>query len=288
MTSVADALRWAEAELSGVLVRAEAASDARCLLAQVLQKNQAALRAFPEQALSAEQWQQFAGWIARRRAGEPVAYLCGCQGFWSFELAVTADTLVPRADTELLVETALTLRDAGACAVLDLGTGTGAIALALKSERSAWQVQAADIDPASVALARHNAAQLRLTVAVRVSDWLQSFDGERFHLLLSNPPYIAADDPHLQGMGVRCEPLRALVAGADGLEAIRAIVASAPQHLHAGGWLLLEHGFGQGAAVRELLRQQLFDAVETRRDLGGNERVTLGQWMPAAAQTLSQ
>ncbi|HEX4940056.1 MAG TPA: peptide chain release factor N(5)-glutamine methyltransferase [Candidatus Kapabacteria bacterium] len=278
MQTVAQALQWAVEELSAVSPADDAQLDAEWLLGHLLGKNRAWLRAFAEQVLAEADVQQYCGWIARRRAGEPVAYIGGCQGFWSFELEVTADTLVPRPDTELLVETALELLDASAKNVVDLGTGTGAIALALKSERPEWQVLATDIDAASLALAQRNAQRLGLAIDVRESCWLRDLGAEKFQLIVSNPPYIRADDPHLAGAGVRFEPLRALVSGVDGLDAIREIVATAPDHLHAGGWLLLEHGYDQGAAVRGLLQARGFHDVETRRDLGGNERVTLGRW----------
>ena len=278
MPTVAQTLQWAVAELSAASPADDARVDAQWLLAHLLGKNGAWLRAFAEQVVAEADFQKFCGWIARRRAGEPVAYICGCQGFWNFELEVTADTLVPRPDTELLVETALELLDASANNVVDLGTGTGAIALALKSERPAWQMLATDIDAASLALAQRNAQRLGLAISVRESCWLRDLGAEKFHLMVSNPPYIRADDPHLAGAGVRFEPLRALVSGVDGLDAIREIVAAAPDHLCSGGWLLLEHGYDQGAAVRGLLQARGFCNVGTRRDLGGNERVTLGRW----------
>lgn len=278
MQTVAQALQWAVTELSRAGGVENAQVDAQWLLAHLLEKNQAWLRAFPEAVVGDADLQRYADWIGRRGAGEPVAYICGWQGFWTFELEVTADTLVPRPDTELLVEAALELCDAAARDVLDLGTGTGAIALALKSERPLWRVLATDIDAASLDLASRNARRLGLQIDTHASSWLQNLPGEKFHLIVSNPPYIRADDPHLSGTGVCCEPLRALVSGVDGLDAIREIVTAAPIHLHAGGWLLLEHGYDQGADVRALLQSAGFECVQTRRDLGGNERVTLGQF----------
>lgn len=274
MTQVREALQWGQAQLA-VLPEADARTDALWLLGHVLQKNQAWLRAFSEQDLTEPQWQSFQQLIRRRAAGEPVAYLTGQHGFWSLELEVTADTLVPRPDTELLVDAALSLRDEGPCRVLDMGTGTGAIALALASERPQWQLFATDIDRNSLALAQRNARRHGLTLTCIESDWFSALAGQCFHLIVSNPPYIRADDPHLQGDGVRFEPLRALVAGTDGLDDIRRIIAGAPQHLFDGGWLLLEHGHDQGAAVRQLFSEAGWQQVETRRDLGGNERVTL-------------
>lgn len=292
MSTVAQALRWAEALLAAgrggsADALGEAAIDARWLLAHVLQKNQAWLRAWPEHALSAEQDTQFQAAVLRRQRGEPVAYITGTQGFWTLELEVTPDTLVPRPDTECLVMTALATLDEQPRRVLDLGTGTGAIALALACERSQWQVFASDIDTASVALAQRNAARLQLPLTVRQSDWLQAWQGERFDLIVSNPPYIRADDPHLQGMGVRHEPQRALVSGVDGLQAIRQLIVSAPAHLFDGGWLMLEHGFDQGAAVRQLFAAAGWQQIATRQDYGGHDRVSLARWMPSRREDAS-
>lgn len=276
MPQLHEALQWAQAQLRTALPSdADVRVDAVWLLGHVLQKNPAWLRAFPEQPLSPQQWQDYQRLIQRRCDGEPVAYLIGQQGFWNLELEVTADTLVPRPDTELLVEAALSLRDESRCRVLDLGTGTGAIALALASERPHWQLFATDIDRNSLQLAQRNAQRHNLTLTCIESDWLAGLAEQQFHLIVSNPPYIRADDPHLQGDGVRFEPLRTLVAGADGLDDIRRIIAAAPRHLFDGGWLLLEHGHDQGLAVRTLLTDAGWQNVETRRDLGGNERVTL-------------
>jgi len=276
MTTVAEALQLAIKQLTVAGDEHDAQIDANWLLAHVLQKNLAWLRAFPDHVIAAADAERFAGWVVRRCLGEPVAYITGRQGFWTFELDVTADTLVPRPDTELLVETALDLLDESAHRVVDLGTGTGAIALALKSEQHAWQVLATDIDPASLALAERNAQRLGLAIDLQESSWLRELTGKTFDLIVSNPPYIRADDPHLTGVGVRFEPPRALVSGVDGLDAIREIVAAAPTHLNDGGWLALEHGYDQGEAVRALMLEVGLRNVETRQDLGGNERVTLG------------
>lgn len=252
--------------------------DAELLLAHVLGKPRSYLRAWPEREVPPEPAARFAASLARRRQGEPVAYILGHQGFWSLDLEVTPATLIPRPDTELLVETALALLPATPTAVLDLGTGTGAIALALATERPAWQVLGVDRIAEAVALASRNRERLGLRNAdFRVSDWFSAVAGQRFRLLVGNPPYIAAGDRHLGEGDVRFEPSSALVAGVDGLDDLRTIVAGAPAHLEPGGWLLLEHGYDQAAAVRALLEAAGFVAVESRRDLGGQVRVTLGR-----------
>lgn len=253
--------------------------DAELLLAHVLGKPRSYLRTWPEREPDAAQCAAFAALLERRRAGEPVAYLLGRQGFWSLELEVAPHTLIPRPDTELLVETALALCPGGPARVLDLGTGTGAIALALACERPAWRVLGVDRVAEAVALAERNRARLGLGNARFVeSRWFSALAGERFAMIVGNPPYIAADDRHLSEGDVRFEPASALVAGQDGLDDIRLIVDEAPEHLEAGGWLLLEHGYDQAEAVRALFAARGFTAVESRRDLGGHQRITLGQW----------
>ena len=252
--------------------------DAELLLAAALGKPRSFLRTWPERVVDREARERFEGWLARRRAGEPVAYILGRQGFWSLDLEVAPHTLIPRPDTELLVETALQLLPASPARVLDLGTGTGAIALALACERLSWQVSGVDRIPEAVALAERNRERLRLAnVGFRQSHWFSALEGERFALIVGSPPYIPGSDPHLQQGDVRFEPKSALVAGHDGLDDIRLIVAQAPRFLEPGGWLLLEHGYDQAAAVRDLLLGNGFSEVESRRDLGGHERISLGR-----------
>ena len=253
--------------------------DAELLLAQALGKSRGYLHTWPERELEASQLECYQAALARRRTGEPVAYILGRQGFWSLDLDVASHTLIPRPDTELLVETALALLPATPLQVLDLGTGTGAIALALACERPAWQVAGVDRVAEAVALAQSNGTRLQLANArFAESCWFSALAGQRFQLIVSNPPYIAAADPHLSQGDVRFEPSSALVAGIDGLDDIRLIIEQAPEHLLAGGWLLLEHGFDQAEAVRELLVQRGFSTVKSRRDLGGHQRISLGQW----------
>jgi release factor glutamine methyltransferase len=253
--------------------------DAELLLANALGKSRSYLHTWPEREVEAGQAKRFASDLTRRRAGEPVAYILGQQGFWSLELEVAPHTLIPRPDTELLVETALALLPATPASVLDLGTGSGAIALALAAERPAWRVTGVDRVPEAVALAERNRQRLKLdNASFRDSHWFSALAGQRYGVIVSNPPYIAADDQHLREGDVRFEPSSALVAGADGLDDIREIVARAPEHLEPGGWLLLEHGFQQAAAVRGLLSVRGFVEVQSRRDLGGHERISLGRF----------
>ncbi|SDI66911.1 peptide chain release factor N(5)-glutamine methyltransferase [Pseudomonas panipatensis] len=252
--------------------------DSELLLAAALGKPRSFLRTWPERVVSREAHERFDAWLERRRAGEPVAYILGRQGFWSLDLEVAPHTLIPRPDTELLVESALQLLPASPARVLDLGTGTGAIALALACERLSWRVLGVDRIPEAVALAERNRERLRLgNVAFRQSHWFSALAGERFAMIVGNPPYIPSSDPHLREGDVRFEPKSALVAGQDGLDDIRQIVREAPAYLDAGGWLLLEHGYDQAEAVRDLLLSGGFTQVESRRDLAGHERISLGR-----------
>lgn len=252
--------------------------DAELLLAFVLDQPRSYLYTWPEKPVSAVQTANYMALLERRQRGEPVAYLLGRQGFWTLDLAVAEHTLIPRADTELLVEAALQLAASdSALNLLDLGTGSGAVALAIASERPHWQVTGVDRIESAVALAQSNQRQLALSnVQFLVSDWFSALAEQRYDLILSNPPYIAENDPHLQQGDVRFEPLSALVAGPDGLDDIRIIIAQAPSYLTAHGWLLLEHGFEQASAVRELLEQAGFVDVSSQRDLAGHERISLG------------
>jgi release factor glutamine methyltransferase len=250
--------------------------DAELLLGHLLSRSRAQLFAHLHDELVAGDAARFDALVQRRQRGEPVAYLTGMQGFWTLTLEVTPDVLVPRPETELLVEWALDCLPAdGTAAIADLGTGSGAIALALAGERPRARVVATDVSPAALALAQRNAARAQLAVAFREGAWWSAFDDERFDLVVSNPPYIARDDAHLDAL--RHEPLLALSDGADGLQALREIIAGAAAHLRDGGLLLVEHGHDQGEAVRALFVASGFIDVATRRDLEDRERATGGR-----------
>ncbi|WP_348733601.1 peptide chain release factor N(5)-glutamine methyltransferase [Rheinheimera texasensis] len=252
--------------------------EASRLWADVLDKNPASERLYLDQALSAAELSLLNTALQRRASGEPLAYITGRWWFWDLELEVAPCTLIPRPDTELLVEQALQLALPANAQVLDLGTGTGAIALTLASQRPQWQLTAVDYSADAVALAERNRCRLQLDNArVLQSDWYQAIAGQRFALILSNPPYIDAQDPHLTQGDVRYEPLTALVAAEDGLADIRLICAQAPAHLQPCGWLWLEHGHQQHEAVQQILQQAGFIDVSSRRDYGGNWRISGGR-----------
>ena len=257
-------------------VREDAASEAEYLLATALGLNRTQLRLRLDALVPADVAARFHDHIARRAAGEPVAYLHGEREFWSLPLRVGRGVLVPRPDTECLVEVALRfLQGQATVSVLDLGTGSGAIALALASELPAARIVAVELSPAALAVAANNIARLAPgRVELLQGNWFAPVGAQRFTCIVSNPPYLAADDPHLPSLAA--EPLEALVSGADGLECYREIVAGAPAHLETSGLLAMEHGHLQGAAVRALLEDRGFSGVVTHRDLAGHERVTSG------------
>jgi len=254
-------------------------AEAELLLAHVLERSRSWLFAHDDHTVAAPAQARFADLLARREAGEPVAYLLGRRGFWRFDLQVSPATLIPRPETERLVELALERLPAQAeLSLADLGTGSGAIALALAVERPHARVLAVDVSADALAVARANALELGLgNVEFRRGDWFAPLAGERFDLIASNPPYIEAADPHLQQGDLRYEPAGALASGRDGLDAIRVIAAQAPAHLHPGGWLLIEHGWEQGAAVRALLTAAGLSEVATERDWEQRDRVSLGR-----------
>lgn len=255
----------------------EARLEAQVLAAHSLGVNRAWLIAHGDEPLPPAAAQALSARLARRLAGEPVAYILGRREFHGREFRVTPDVLIPRPETELLVEAALARlpEDRPAC-VLDLGTGSGCVAISLALERPGCAVTAVDLSPAALAVARDNAARLGARVEFAAGDLFLPLQGRRFDLIVGNPPYVAVHDPHLTRGDLRSEPRLALASGADGLDAIRAIAAAAPRHLRPGGHLLLEHGWDQPGAVRALLRAAGLAEVATLRDLAGLPRVSLG------------
>jgi release factor glutamine methyltransferase len=274
MTDVATLLRDASARVEPV--------DAALIVAHALGRSRTWLYTHGDEVVEAAARQACERLLRRREAGEPVAYVTGRRSFWRFDLRVTPDTLVPRPETELLVELALDrLPEDRTLRIADLGTGSGAIALALALERPRAQVVATDASEAALAVASDNARALGLdNVAFLQGDWFAPLAGERFDLVASNPPYVALGDPHLDEGDLRFEPPAALASGADGLDAIRAIAHGAAAHLVAGGWLLVEHGWGQGPAVRALFEAAGLSGVATHVDLEQRDRATLGRYNP--------
>jgi release factor glutamine methyltransferase len=251
--------------------------EARMLLERVLAKASAWLIAHADESAGAEAEQAFAALTERRRQGEPIAYILGKREFYGLDFRISRNVLIPRPETELLVELALARIAADAAVrVLDLGTGSGAIAVALAHERPRAHVTAVDVDYAVLAVARANASRHGVSVRFFCGDWFGALTGETFDLIVSNPPYVAVADAHLAMGDVRFEPQRALVGGADGLDCIRAIVAGAGAHLRPGAWLLFEHGYDQAEACRALLQAQGYAKVQSWPDLAGIPRVSGG------------
>lgn len=274
-------LRQVVADASARLGGVDARHEAELLLLHVLDRPRSWLFAHATDPLAANDQAAFEALLARRVAGEPVAYLTGRRGFWTLDLEVDPATLIPRPETELLVELALErLPPDQALQLADLGTGSGAIALALASERPRAQVLATDASPGALAVAARNAARHELRnvrFAEGGHDWYAPLRGARFDLIASNPPYIASNDPHLEQGDLRFEPSTALASGMDGLDDIRRIVEGGQAHLRPGGWLLIEHGWDQGAAIRALFEATGFAEVQTVQDLEQRDRITLGR-----------
>jgi release factor glutamine methyltransferase len=276
---VTETVRATLAQAIAALTGVEAGREAELLLQHALGRTRAWLYAHADDAVDGFAVGRVRELVARRQAGEPLAYITGRREFWSLDLAVSPAVLIPRPETELLVELAIQkIPHAQATAVADLGTGSGAIALAIAHERPRAQVLATDASAAALDVARGNAARVGVTnVGFALGDWCAALGNARFDLIVSNPPYIAAADPHLRRGDLRFEPPPALASGIDGLDAIRAIVETAPAHLRPGGWLLLEHGFEQGRAVRAFLEKSGFVEVFTAHDLEDRERVSGGR-----------
>ncbi|WP_332874412.1 peptide chain release factor N(5)-glutamine methyltransferase [Amphritea pacifica] len=260
------------------------AADIELLLCHTLECSRTFLFTHRDDPLTAHQQAQFERLIQRRILGEPVAHLTGSRGFWTLDLEVNATTLIPRPDTECLVEKALELLPSQAARVLDLGTGTGAIALALASERPTWSVVAVDRVPEAVALAEKNRQRIGLeNVIVSEGSWFEPVAG-RFELIVSNPPYIDPDDPHLGQGDVRFEPLSALIAEDHGLADLRYIASEARHYLVDGGWLLFEHGYDQAVKVQQLLADLHYHEIGTAQDYGANDRITWARWTESVKQ----
>ncbi|MCG8382113.1 MAG: peptide chain release factor N(5)-glutamine methyltransferase [Gammaproteobacteria bacterium] len=276
MPCVADALAAGQATLH--LCSETARLDAEVLLAKVTGKSRTQLFAWPNADLPKPALKAYEQLIAQRAAGQPVAYLTGEQEFWSLSLAVNASTLIPRPETERLVELALEyIHMHQATKVLDLGTGSGAIACALMSDRPDINMTITDQSAAALATATRNINRhTNASVSTALGDWFNAVDDEHFDLIISNPPYIAINDPHLTQGDVAAEPRAALISGKDGLDDLRKIIAAAPDHLHRPGGLIVEHGYQQAAAVRQLFQQHQFQNIRSFHDLSGHERVTAG------------
>ncbi|WP_018625299.1 peptide chain release factor N(5)-glutamine methyltransferase [Kangiella aquimarina] len=272
--SVAQALTWARQQLESM---DEAAIDADILLSHVMDKSRTWLKTWPEHILSKQQFSHYQESIERRKKGEPTAYIIGEKDFWSLTLKVTRDTLIPRPETELLVELALQrIPETSDFKVADLGTGSGAIALAIAKERPQARVWALDMSEGALTVAQENAEHNKIkNVALEQGSWLSNWQHGQLDMIVSNPPYVAPNDPHLADLVY--EPVTALVAEDNGLSDIYTITQQAIQHLKPNGFLLFEHGYDQGSAVREILQSAGFDQVETVKDYAGQDRVTLGK-----------
>lgn len=288
MNSIAQTLQSASQRLQSQQVSDSPKLDAELLLCHCLKKNRTFLFTWPEKRLQPKQQACFEALLKQRLRGHPVAHLIGQREFWGLNLKVTADTLIPRPDTEILVETALEklpkknssdlFEIEQACQILDLGTGSGAIALALKHERPDCQVTAVDLSPAALQVAQQNAQTLRLEINFKPSCWFSELsESQPYDLIVSNPPYIEDEDEHLQQGDVRFEPLSALTSGKDGLNDLKTIIQQACPFLKSGGWLIVEHGYNQASAIQTLFKTFGYVNVCSRQDYAGHDRITLGQ-----------
>jgi release factor glutamine methyltransferase len=275
---------------SGSLGEVDARREAEALIAAALQSGRAVLLAHPERRIGGDTLARVRDWLARRAHGEPLAYITGVREFWSLAFHVTPDVLVPRPETELVVSSALALGDAchartgGHPALVDLGTGSGCIALAIAHERGAWPVTATDASPAALEIARGNARALELSkVEFLAGRWFEPLAGRRFDLIVSNPPYVAAGDAALDDPALRHEPRMALTPGGDGFGALRHLVDESPRFLVPSGWLVLEHGADQGPDLAGMLVARGFRHVRCAPDLAGHDRVTCAQWPHSTA-----
>ena len=278
--AIAAQLRWASRLIADALPQQDSALlDSKILLCYCLNCEQSYLHTWPEKHLSQIQLQQFSALVAQRSLGHPIAHLIGYRDFWSLRLQVTTATLIPRPETELLVETVLELSLPDDAKILDLGTGSGAIALALGAEMPAWQISGIDKSHDAVLLAKSNASLNQLDrVTFKQSDWFSQVEQQQFDLIISNPPYVEQQSPYLLEGDVKFEPLSALTSGEDGLDDIRFIVAQATQYLSDGAYLLLEHGYKQDLMVRNLFESNAYTDIKSIVDLNDLPRVTMARF----------
>lgn len=276
--NIETALNWATQEL--ISIHDSAKLDSEVLLTHSLQKEHSYLYTWPENEINTDQLQKFQKLISKRKSGTPIAYLLGNKEFWSLNLTVSPDTLIPRPETELLVEQALNIAPKNeSWTIADLGTGSGAIALAVASERTQCQITAVDQSLPALKIARQNAISNNIkNVNFIQSDWFEALVDQQFNLIISNPPYVSAQDPLLSQGDVQFEPTTALASGTDGLDDIRLIIKNAPEYLINGGWLLLEHGFEQHKQVQNIFNSANYKNISTINDLSGHPRVTFAQY----------
>jgi release factor glutamine methyltransferase len=280
MTIVSEALTFGIQQLQGPQ-NSDSRLEAQLLLAHTLERDRSWLYAWPEYELNEEQERSYLGLLSRRAKGIPIAYITGEREFWSLPFKVTEDTLIPRPETELIVATVLQLADHDqSISLLDLGTGSGAIAITLASEHPSWSITATDASRKALTVAETNARQLGTPhIHFVQGDWFDPLEkNSKFHIIVSNPPYVAEHDAHLQSGDLRYEPPGALSSGLDGLRDLRQIIAQAPAMLHAGGWLLVEHGMDQAGSARKLFQDADFCEISSKTDLAHRERITMGCW----------
>lgn len=281
--TIKDQIEWAVSQLkekSLVFQSDTPQRDAEILLAYVLGVSLTHLKTWPEKKPDIEQTEKFLSLVRKRQTGQPIAYLMGEWEFWSLPVKVSSDTLIPRPETECLVELALEKICEKKAEVADLGTGCGAIALALASENPEWLIWASDISRGALEVAKANASHLELkNINFYSSDWFSNFPDKRFDLIVSNPPYIDEEDEELESSVIQWEPQQALIAAENGLSDLKKIIVQAKGFLKAGAWLILEHGYQQGEAVVRLLEENAYGNTSTVKDLEGRDRVSCGQWL---------
>jgi release factor glutamine methyltransferase len=257
------------------------ALDVETILCHVLGKSPSHLYSHPELTLPDSQARRFFELLARRQAGEPVAYLTGTKGFWNIELNVTPSVLIPRPETELLVELALSLDQDQIRCMVDLGTGSGAIAISVAGERPQWNILATDISTEALATAHKNALSNHVKINFMEGHWCQPLANMRVDLIVCNPPYIAADDPHLAQADLKYEPAAALISGTDGLAALREIIQTSRHHLNPTGWIILEHGYDQSNSVCAMLELNGYHAIEPYQDIAKTDRAVVARFDPS-------